>query len=210
MMKKYSFLLFLLSLFVNQALAQNIDEEHTDSKINIGFYHININVSLDTTLISGIVDIHYTAVQYALGQFELDLHQNFKVSEIEGAKSFEQKDNKIILTLEEALAKDAARKLRISYAGITPNEKSKEGVMRGMVRSTHGKKDNPVIATVCFPDGASLWFPWKETGYDKADSLYVDVTIEDRKVEEIFLDPRSGKEVSAEIPVIGVSNGISS
>ncbi len=206
-MNRYTILLFLALFMVSNLSAQEKEEEHSTSTINVKFYHIDTKISLDKTVISGNVYIEYLATIDDLKTVELDLNQGLKISKIDGAASFEQKENKIIIQLAEALAKDSKGTLKIFYEGEAPSETGENGVKRGLIRSTHGKKNNTVIATVCFPEGASLWFPCKESSYDKADSVYIDITIESRKVEEIFYNPNTKKEVVAEIPMIAVSNG---
>lgn len=205
---KTSFLLFLFFWSINNVNAQKEDENHTNSTINMKFYHIKTNVDLESPTVTGQVYLEFLAEKPVVKEIELDLNSAFEISKIDGAASFEHKNNRIFIQLDKELAKEELGKLTLYYSGEAPNEKGNSGIKRGLVRSTHGKKDNPIIATVCFPNGAALWFPCKESFYDKADSVYVDITIEDKKVEEIFLDPNTKKEVSAEVPVIAVSNGI--
>lgn len=207
---KQSILLLLLLMLTQAILAQTDteDENHTTSDINIKFYHIDANVDLDNPILKGNVLIDFLAVKDNLQKFTLDLHQDYKVDKVEGASSFVHKDNKLVVTLQAALPKNELGTIRIFYAGTAPKIKSKNGLEKGLIYSTHGKKDNVVIATACFPNNAALWFPCKESAYDKADSLYVDITIVDKKVEEIYLNPNTQKEVSSPVPVIAVSNGV--
>ncbi len=207
-MIKISFLLFLFFWGTTVLVAQKGEENHTESTINMKFYHIKTTVDLENPVIQGQVYLEFLAQKETVKEIELDLHQAFEISKIDGAASFEHENNKIKIILAKELVKEALGKLTLYYSGEAPNEKADNGIKRGLVRSTHGKKDNPIIASVCFPNGAALWFPCKESFYDKADSVYIDITIEDKKVEEIYLDPRSKKEVSSQIPVIAVSNGV--
>ncbi len=77
-----------------------------------------------------------------------------------------------------------------------------------MIYDTHGKNDNPVIATVCYPDGGYLWFPCEGGLGDKADSIYIDVTIPNMKVKETYLSPKTGEKETKNMPIMVVSNGV--
>ena len=68
----------------NFSFAQQRGEEevHTNSDVNIKFYHIDTEISLDTTFISGNVYIEYLAVKDETKELTLDLNSKFKVSKI--------------------------------------------------------------------------------------------------------------------------------
>jgi len=182
------------------------NERYGDSHFNMKFYHLSPTISIDTSLLSGNALLRFEATKEDVESITLDLHQAYKISKIDGAASFEHTNNKVVVQLDKKLAKDESHEITVFYKGAPPIIKEND-ISKGLVRGTHGKKDNPIIATVCFPNKGYLWFPCKTGSLDKADSLYVDVTIEDRKVEEVFLDPRKGEEVAADLPLIAVSNG---
>jgi len=202
-MKQYilSTALFLLSCSLS--FGQN-----PETNTNMKFYHVDVEVSIDKSYIKGAVYCEFVAVKENVTDIKLDLADQLKVSKIDGASSFKQKDNILYITLEgEALAKEQRSNIKVYYEGEPPVIEDENGVKKGLVYSTHGKKDNPVIASVCYPNGGFLWFPCKKGLGDKVDSVYIDITIEDKKVEEIFMNPKTKKEESKEIPIIAVSNG---
>lgn len=179
------------------------------SKTNMKFYHIDVEVGLDKSHIKGSLYCEFVAIEESVKEIRMDLANQLRVSKIDGADAFQQKDDVLIITLSgKGLAKEERSNIKIYYEGEPPITTDEAGVKKGLVYGTHGKKDNPIIASVCYPNGGYLWFPCKKGLGDKVDSIYVDITIEDRKVEEIFLNPKTKQEESREMPLIAVSNGV--
>jgi aminopeptidase N len=203
-MKQYILSLAVFLLNFSLATAQDAAKD-----VNVKFYHIDVEVSLDKSYIKGAVLCEFTANSAGLSSLELDLASQFKVSKVDGASAFQQKDNKIFINLAgTALDKDQRSKVKIYYEGEPPVIKGENGVNKGLIYSKHGKKENPVIATVCFPNGGYLWFPCKAGLGDKADSAYIDITIEDKTVEELVMNAKTQAEEIKAMPIIAVSNGM--
>lgn len=198
---------YILSIFLTFLSFSYCFGQEPSANIDVKFYHIDVEVSLDKSYIKGILICDFVAIKSNVKMMELDLADQLKVSKIEGAAAFQQKDNKLEITLETEYAVNQAGSIKIFYEGVPPVIKGENGVDKGLIYSTHGKKDNPVIATVCYPSGAYLWFPCKRGISDKADSVYIDITIEDKKVEAIFVNPKTEEEEFKETPIIAVSNG---
>jgi hypothetical protein len=172
------------------------------------FYHLDVEVSLDKSYIKGNTKCEFIATKDEVSQLTLDLVNQLKVSKVDGAASFEQKDNKLYITLSgDPLQKEQRSTVTVYYEGEPPVITDANGVKKGLVYDTHGKKNNLVIASVCYPNGGYLWFPCKKGLGDKVDSIYIDITIQDTALTEIYMDPKTKKEISKEIPVIAVSNG---
>ena len=183
--------------------------QDSEDKINMKFYHIDVEVSLDKSYIKGALYCEFVALQEKVKQFKMDLADELKVSKIDGAASFEQKNNALFINLKgDGLAKDKRSNIKIYYEGAAPVVEGENGVKKGLVYGTHGPKDNPVIASVCYPNGGYLWFPCKGGFGDKVDSIYIDITIEDKKVEELFVNTTTKAEETKEMPIIAVSNGL--
>lgn len=199
----YIFPLFflVLSFISTQLTAQEA------SKVNMKFYHLKVAIALDKPHIEGLMSMEYLAIEDNVTSFYLDLNKDLIVSSIEGAKSFEQKGDKVFITLAAPLSNQEAASLQISYKGPLSPRKV-DGLEKGLIYSKHGKKDNPVIVSSCYPNGGYLWFPCKKGMGDKVDSMHMDITIPDTTFEEIFVHPGTGKETTAKLPVIAVSNGI--
>ncbi|MGH1335417.1 MAG: M1 family aminopeptidase [Aureispira sp.] len=199
------FLLVLSCLF----LTLGASGKDKDNPTNMKFYHLDVEVSLDKSYIKGKAYCEFVATAPNVSQVILDLTNELKVSKVDGASSFEQVENKLFITLEgEPLGKEERSKVTIYYEGEPPVVKDESGLRKGLVYGTHGKNDNPVIATVCYPDGGYLWFPCEKGLGDKVDSLYMDITIESRKVKERYKNPKTNEEEEKSMPIIAVSNGV--
>jgi hypothetical protein len=175
---------------------------------NMKFYHLDVEVSLDKSYIKGNVMCEFVATQEKVSTLTLDLADQLKVSKVDGATSFEQKDNKLYINLSgDPLTKEQRSKITVYYEGEPPVITDNNGVKKGLVYGTHGKNDNLVIASVCYPNGGFLWFPCKRGLGDKVDSIYIDITVQDTLLSEIFINPKTKKEEVKDLPVIAVSNG---
>jgi len=175
---------------------------------NMKFYHLDVEVSLDKSYIKGSTKCVFVAIQDKVTQLTLDLADQLKVSKVDGAESFEQKDNKLYINLSgDPLKKEQRSSITVYYEGEPPVITGNNGVKKGLIYDTHGKKNNLVIASVCYPNGGYLWFPCKRGLGDKVDSIYIDITIEDTLVTEVYENPKTKEEEAKEMPIIAVSNG---
>lgn len=199
------FLLVLSCLFLALSV-WGIDKDNTT---NMKFYHLDVEVSLDKSYIKGKAYCEFVATEANVSRVILDLAGALKVSKVEGASSFEQVGDRLIITLEgDPLEKDQRSNVTIHYAGEPPVVTEESGLRKGLIYSTHGENKNPVIATVCYPDGGYLWFPCEKGLSDKVDSLYIDITIESKKVKEIYKNPKTNEDEEKMMPIIAVSNGV--
>lgn len=202
-MKQYILTFALLLLSIALSFGQ------TDSTFtNMKFYHLDVEVTLDSSYIKGSVKCEFVAVQDQVTKLTLDLADQLKVSKIDGAASFEQKDNKLYINLSGApLKKEQRSTITVYYEGEPAVITGNNGVKKGLIYDTHGKKNNLVIASVCYPNGGYLWFPCKRGLGDKVDSIYIDITIQDTLVTEVYTNPETKEEEAKDMPIIAVSNG---
>ncbi|MCP4439639.1 MAG: M1 family metallopeptidase [Aureispira sp.] len=197
-----------LSAHSPRKVLKTMDAPGDENQVNMKFYHIKLKPSLDKAYLKAKVYYEYVAIRKEVSSFKMDFTDKLKVAKIDGdgIKSFKQEDDLLYIELEAPMTKEQRANMTIFYEGVPPNIEV-EGVKRGMVYAKHGANDNPVIATVSYPKGDYLWFPCKKGWGDKADSVYVDITIENKKVKETIKNPKTGKEVEQEMPIIAVSNG---
>jgi hypothetical protein len=202
-MKQYILTFALLLLSIALSFGQ------TDSTFtNMKFYHLDVEVALDSSYIKGSVKCEFVATQDQVTKLTLDLADQLKVSKIDGAASFEQKDNKLYINLSGTpLKKEQRSTITVYYEGEPAVTTGNNGVKKGLIYDTHGKKNNLVIASVCYPNGGYLWFPCKRGLGDKVDSIYIDITIQDTLVTEIYTNPETKEEEAKDMPIIAVSNG---
>jgi aminopeptidase N len=186
------FTLFLFFSFTSKISAQ-AGRLTEDASIDVNFYHLEIDVAIDSQYINSKLTCEFKALK-PTHVIKLDLADGLKVKKIDGAKSFWHRNNQLEITFESVLTVGKYYSMSIFYAGRPP--KATDGlVSKGMIWEKHGKEKNiPIIATLSTPYLAHFWYPCKDGPADKADSVYVDITIPNRTYEDK--------------PLIGVSNGV--
>jgi len=161
-----------------------------DTNIDVKFYHLNIEIAIDSAYIRGSVFCHFTPTVNNLDQISLDLNRALTVSNVTGsATSFSQNGDKLNINLDDTYNPGDLIEIRIYYEGVPVMA----GGYKGLRYETHGN-DEPIIATLSTPYLAHYWYPCKDGPNDKADSVYVDITIEQQTINGI--------------PVKAVSNGV--
>ncbi len=160
-----------------------------DTNIDIHFYHLRLKPAIDSAWIEGHVSIHFTSKIPELNQLMLDLQRSLTVDSISGAASFFHQGDSLIIVPEESIKKDNTAVIEIFYKGNT----GLAGNLKGLRYSTHGNNE-PVLATLSTPYLAHYWFPCKDGPADKADSVFVDITVPIRYYNNI--------------PLKAVSNGL--
>ncbi len=177
--------------------------------IDVQFYALKVEVPLDKPFIKAETRIDFIAKEADTKVIWLAFTDKLKVLSIAEAESFEQKGNNLLINLKNSLNKDTKTSLTIKYEGAAVQETYKnsaennENATVGLVYQQHGEDKLPLIATIGYPQSAHLWFPNNPQNADKADSLHIDITIEDRKAKFVGAD---GKE--NQIPFIAVANGV--
>ena len=160
-----------------------------DTSIDIRFYHVSIDVAVHKKYIKGAVEIRFDILQDNLEQIRLDLHRAFQIDSLRGSVStFNFENDELRVTLNRAYSRGESASLHIFYQG----EPQLINDLKGLRYEKHGFNE-PVIANLSTPFLAHYWWPCKDGPGDKADSVYVDVTIPDTTIRDI--------------PLIAVSNG---
>lgn len=203
--------LFFLSLSC-LLWASNPDNAPTvsddDSNINMKFYHVDLEFDLENPFLKGQVYMEFVAIKADVKNISIDIGKGLKVSKVEGAESFKQLDEEIQIELKgRPLKKEDRSKITIHYEG-NPNtvEIDVDGkkVTKGLVYQDRGegKFKNRLIVTACYPQMGYKWFPCRKGLGDKVDSIYIDVTIAQKKGWAVIQDKER------EIPYTAVSNGV--
>jgi len=168
----------------NGNVHQMIDNETYDVK----HYHLDVEISLDIEYIKGNVLIVADAVEN-ISAITLDLDSSYDVLSIDGASSFTLNNDELAVILENPVIAGDEFTLRVYYQGIPPLA----GGYKGLRYETHNGSE-PVIASLSTPYLAHTWWPCNDGTKDKADSVFIDITIDDVQY--------SGIQVKA------ISNGI--
>lgn len=202
-MKPYILTLLFVLISIGLSFGQT-----SGAQTNMKFYHLDVEVSLDKSYIKGSTKCEFVATEENVSQLTLDLANQLKVTKVDGATSFEQKEDVLYVNLSgDPLKKEQRSTITVYYEGEPPVITGNTGIKKGLIYDTHGKKNNLVIASVCYPNGGYLWFPCKKGLGDKVDSIYIDITIKDTLVTEVFANPETKEEEAKEMPIIAVSNG---
>ena len=165
-------------------------EGRGDENIDIKFYHLNIEVAIDSAYIRGSVVCEFKPVLENLNQLYLDLHSSLLVDSISlPCESFYQTSDSLIINLEDSYNSDDLISLTIYYQG----KPALAAGYKGLRYETH-HGNQPIIATLSTPFLAHYWYPCKDGPRDKADSVYIDIVTEDKLVNGL--------------PLIAVSNGL--
>lgn len=163
------------------------------TNVDVLFYHLDLAVSVDSQYIQGQVLCRFKAL-VATNTVTLDLADGLRVTKVDGSMGFQHKNGKLIVNFPKSIQTGEQYEVKVHYQGRPP--KATDGVVtKGMVWEKHGKnKNEPVVVTLSTPFLAHFWYPCKDGPSDKADSVYVDITVKDTLINNI--------------PLRGVSNGL--
>jgi aminopeptidase N len=162
----------------------------SSSNTDISFYHIDVEISVHTPYIAGNVFIKLDITENNTQIIKFNLFRGFTIDSITGnLNSYIFNNDSIIVTLDQIYQSGNTVELNIHYGGVP----QLAGGYKGLRYETHAG-NQPIIATLSTPFLAHYWWPCKDGPGDKADSLYIDITIPDTTI--------------GGIPLIAVSNGI--
>ena len=151
-------------------------------------YDLNLKINIDKKFIAGFNDINFKVVKNSK-ILQLDLFANMQIDSIimdSKKQNFSREFNAFFINFDNELQKSDTKTIRIYYSGyptIAKNAPWDGGFI--FDKSASGK---PWVGVACQGDGASLWFPCKDSQSD---------------------EPDFGATVNVEIPenLIAVSNG---
>ena len=146
-----------------------------DTTFDVIHYEINLDIPLGLEFITGKVTCNFTAGIQNLSSINLQLSNAFTIDSISGntiQHSFTNDTINIMLDRNYNIGEQAS--ITIYYSGIPPVLNN----TKGMRFETHGNNE-PIIVTLSTPYLAHLWFPCKDGPGDKADSVYINITIPD-------------------------------
>ena len=146
-----------------------------DTTFDIIHYEINLDVPLGLEFITGKVTCSFIAGITDLSSVNLQLSNAFVIDSI-GGNSFQYNftNDTIYITLDRNYNIGEQASVIIYYSGVPPVLNN----TKGMRFETHGNNE-PIIVTLSTPYLAHLWFPCKDGPGDKADSVYINITIPD-------------------------------
>lgn len=184
---KFIYGLFLL-LLVQQIDAQSFSFTKEDTLRgsvtpqrawwDLTFYHLKIKVNPANKSIEGSNEVHYK-VLFPGKTLQIDLQPPLKLERAEQdgqvLQVTQEGKNAYFIDLKKEQVRDSPQSITVWYSGV-PREALNPPWDGGFSweRDIAGQ---PFIATSCQGQGASLWWPCKDHGYDEPDSMAISVTV---------------------------------
>ncbi len=144
---------------------------------DVNYYRLDINIDPVNFLLVGRVDVAGGIVTAPLDTLELDLTDSLQVDSVTaggGLLNFSHSDDLLRIVLPTAMQQDQFE-LAVYYQGTPPDL----GFGSFAFSSANQK---PAVFTLSEPFFARTWWPCKDHPSDKADSVDIIVTIDDRLV----------------------------
>lgn len=161
-----------------------------DTTYDIKFYHLDIEIALDSSYIQGRVNYLVSSQIIGLTSLKLDLDSAFTVDSVSfPASTFSFLLNVLTINFSTSYNIGDTFSFSVFYKGVPVLA----GGYKGLRYETHDE-DELIIVSLSTPYLAHTWWPCKDGTEDKADSTYIDITIKDTVVSSI--------------PVIALSNGL--
>jgi aminopeptidase N len=146
---------------------------------NVLRYDLNIKVNVEEKSISGYNDITFKATVNKTKDIQIDLFENMVIDSIINNNEkipFTREFNAVFLTFPQFLVQKFEKKIRVYYSG-KPTIAKRAPWDGGFVFSKD-KQGKPWIGVACQGDGASLWFPCKDSQTDEPDNgVSIKVTV---------------------------------
>ena len=146
-------------------------------------YDLNVSIDINKKFISGYNDIKFKIVDNT-NSIQLDLFANMQIDSIvldAKRQNFKREFNSFFVNFDSDIQKNDTKTIRIYYSGnptIAKNAPWDGGFVFN--KSLSGK---PWVGVACQGDGASLWYPCKDSQSDEPDfGATVDVEIPEELV----------------------------
>lgn len=156
-----------------QSLAKS--SETTDyNDYDVHYYVLDLNIDVDTEIVTGMVEVHFRSEADSLESILLDLDSGMTVDSISlNAANFNHFSDLLSLTLDGSYDVGETAVVGIYYHGH-PTEVGFKGF--DFSNQFNNVARSPMISTLSEPYGARSWWPCKDVPTDKADSVRVTVT----------------------------------
>ncbi len=150
------------------AFVESVNYNETD----FVYQRMEWEIDPDTLFVKGKITTLFISKIQNLDKVEFDLHQALTVdSVVQNSKkvAFSHIQNKLTVTLSEAVSNEQLDSVSVYYHGVPPDTKS-----GAFTKTVHNEVPN--IWTLSEPYGAMEWWPCKQSLIDKIDSIDIIVT----------------------------------
>ncbi len=146
-------------------------------RYDVHFYQLDLNLTNTSTQLSGTVDIHGTAKEY-LDSVWFELFETFTISDIKlNGISVVYARNLSAIKVPVNLLTNGDFIISVTYNGTPPTASTNPLGGSGMTNDNSPSWGNQVTWSLSEPFSAFEWFPCKQSLTDKADSVYVNITV---------------------------------
>jgi aminopeptidase N len=142
---------------------------------DVNYYLLDLDLHPDQFLLEGAVTISGISITDSLEFIEIDFYHTLTVDSIKqnGVNiPVSHQDN--LITIPMAIIPTYGESFRVT---IYYHGDPEEGLYRSFGWSNHGSFSVPIIWTLSEPYGSPVWWPCKDDPNDKADSVYIKVTV---------------------------------
>lgn len=164
--------------FMAQGTFSSYLANSNQSKFDVRFYDINLDVFPGSQYLKGAVVIEGESRANGLDRLDIDLFSNMTVDSIiqdSTAISYQAFSDHIEIDLPQPLQENQHFSMKIYYRG----NPQRIGFGSFNWNSYHG---TPRIWTLSEPYGAPTWWPCKDNPADKADSVFISITVPEQLV----------------------------
>jgi aminopeptidase N len=146
-------------------------------RYDVTFYNLDLNMTNQTTSLSGFVDIHGKAKEN-LDSVLFELFDSFTIDEIRlNDVPVLYSRNLSAIKVAVNLLTNESFKISVFYHGTPPNGATNPLGGSGMTNATSPSWGNRITWSLSEPFSAFEWFPCKQSLTDKADSVDVNLTV---------------------------------
>ena len=146
-------------------------------KYDVHFYDLDLNMTNISTTLSGTVEIHGSARE-ELDSVWFELFETFTISEIKfNGTPVNYKRSLSVVKVPVNISMNDSFVISISYNGTPPDGTTNPLGGSGMTNDNSPSWGNQVTWSLSEPFSAFEWFPCKQSLTDKADSVFVSITV---------------------------------
>ena len=144
---------------------------------DVKYYHLDLKANDTSTFIEGSAEVYVQFVNNSVKIMTLELSDSMKIDSIlveQQNLPFSHADNLIIIDLQKYYSKKEYLKVKIYYKGF-----GEENDWFGGINSENYYYNNqPITYALSEPLSSKCWFPCKQVLSDKADSVFVSITVD--------------------------------
>ncbi len=149
-----------------------------EDKYDVGFYFLNIEATNQSTFIKGYSILHARRVSSTIDTFVVELSHKLGVDSVflndKKADPFYRENDLLKVPLREGDMSEPEYRLKVYYQGAAGSS----GFYSGISNASASNYNQDITYTLSEPFQAKDWFPVKQNLTDKADSVWIFITVD--------------------------------